>query len=387
VADLKPRDRAYFHPDPEMPGHGVRVQPNGHRQFYVITRDKNHRQRWVKLNAPIGKIAKSRDEARDVIERLKAGETPRPAKPVEKDSVAAVLAEWVTRHVKKNAIRTGPEIERIIRKYILPRWRDRAFIDIRRSDIAALLDVIEDKHGASVADSVLAVLRSAASWFAVRHDDYTPPFVKRMRRVAHKPRDRALSDDELRKVWRTAESNGVFGDLVRILLLTAQRRAVVVRMRWDQIDGDLWRIPVEDDRAKGHGGDLRLPPQALAIINRREKFYDSPFVFTGRSTPTLSGFAKRKDIFDRKSGVTGWRLHDLRRTARSLMARAGVEDDLAERVLGHARPALVQTYNVHQYLNEKGLALKRLADLIEQIVKGEPGGNVLPLKKRAAARA
>ena len=77
------------------------------------------------------------------------------------------------------------------------------------------------------------------------------------------------------------------------------------------------------------------------------------------------------------SGVAGWRIHDLRRTARSLMSRAGVLSEHAERVLGHAIGGVEGVYDRHRYDTEKAAVLTKLAHLIEQIVDGEPGGDVL----------
>src|SRR5208282_1433631 len=102
---------------------------------------------------------------------------------------------------------------RIVEKYILPYWAKRDFVEIKRSDIAMLLDVIEDKHGPSMADTVLTTLRSIASWVQSRDDSYTPPFARGMRRVPKQVRQRSriLNDDELRKVWQAAGEADLFG--------------------------------------------------------------------------------------------------------------------------------------------------------------------------------
>ena len=108
-----------------------------------------------------------------------------------------------------------------------------------------LLDSVEDVSGAWVADSVLAALRSVASWYATRHDNYAPPFVKNMRRVpaSARSRSRILDDDELRSVWKAAEaSDDVYGAFVRVALLCGQRRAKLADLKFDDLDGDVWRI-------------------------------------------------------------------------------------------------------------------------------------------------
>ena len=129
---------------------------------------------------------------------------------MQPDSFAAVAENWLKRHVEAKGLRSGDELQRVLEKYVLPHWRDRPFADIRRSDVAALLDAIEDEHGHWTADSVLSVLRALSSWYASRNDGYTPPFVKGMRRTPPQARKRAriLSDDELRTVWRAAEAAG-----------------------------------------------------------------------------------------------------------------------------------------------------------------------------------
>jgi integrase len=124
---------------------------------------------------------------------------------------------------------------------------------IRKSDVAALLDEVEDDHGARQADYVLAIVRGIMNWFATRHDDYVPPIVRGMRRTNPKERarNRKLNDGELRAVWKIAEANGTFGALVRLLLLTGQRRAKVVAMRWQDLAMDgTWTLPAEA-REKG----------------------------------------------------------------------------------------------------------------------------------------
>jgi integrase len=381
VAEL-PRKRArYFHPDPEMPGHGVRVYPAGPSAFYVIARDAFHKQRWVRLggSAEMG-IEESREKARTVIGRLKKGLEPFEAPPVRPDTVADVVQNWLRRHVEAKGLRTGTEIKRVLNRYVLPHWSDRPFADIKRSDIARLLDALEDERGAWVADSALGALRAVASWYASRQDSYVPPFVRNMRRVPEhaRKRSRILSDDELRAVWRTAEADeGPFGAFVRVALLCGQRREKIATLRWDALASDGSWIIRSEAREKGNPGVLKLPPLAMAIINAQPHIAGSPFVFTGHHNKAFAGFSRRHDAFKARCGVaTNFSLHDLRRTARSLMARAGVPTEHAERVLGHARGVIEATYNVHDYRDEMGNALAKLAALIETIVRGKPGNVV-----------
>jgi integrase len=164
--------------------------------------------------------------------------------------------------------------------HVYTAWKDRAFLEIRRSDVAALFDEVEDDHGARQADYVLAIVRGIANWYATRHNNYQPPIVKGMRRTNPKERARAriLADDEIRLIWKQAEANGTFGALIRLLLVTAQRREKVVSMRWADVSIDgTWTIAAEA-REKGTAGELVLPAAAIEIIRAQPHLGDNPFV-------------------------------------------------------------------------------------------------------------
>jgi integrase len=380
VAALPRQKKRYIQADPELRGHYVRVPPQGPCVFAAVARYQG-KQVWATLgSADVLAIDAAREQARAAIKRIKQGQPAFAPPPVQPDTVADVCAGWLKRHVEAKGLRTGYEVRRVIERYVLPRWRDRPFAEIRRSDVAALLDAVEDKHGPWVADQVLAVLGSVASWFASRNDDYVSPFVKGMRRVPAqaRKRSRTLSDTELVQVWNAAEQAGVFGAFIQLLLLTAQRRDKVASMRWSDITEDgTWTIPTEP-REKGNPGTLRLPPLAMKIIGAQPRLASNPYVFPGRSDGPLAGFSHRHAAFMALCGVDGWTLHDCRRTARSLMAKAGVSSEHAERALGHAIAGVEGVYNRYGYANETADALKRLARLIEKIVSGNPGDNVVP---------
>jgi integrase len=280
-----------------------------------------------------------------------------------------------------NGLRSEKEITRLLRVHVFPAWKDRAFLSIRRSDVAALLDRIQDDHGARQADYVLNVVRSIMNWYATRHDDYTPPIVRGMRRQNQKAQARArvLTDDEIRTIWKQAEANGTFGAIVRTCLLTAQRSRKVAAMKWADVslDGE-WSIPKEA-REKDTAGLLVLPRVALAILVKQPRLESNPYVFAGRGSGPYRGFSQAKTAFDgRLSGVAAWVIHDLRRTARSLMSRAGVRPDIAERVMGHAIAGVEGVYDRHSYRDEKADALRRLAALIDGVIN--PRENIVTIR-------
>jgi integrase len=147
-----------------------------------------------------------------------------------------------------------------------------------------------------------------------------------MRRGKSVSRERTLDQDEIRAVWKAADQMGTYGAILKTLLLTTQRRAKVATMKWDDLDGDEWTIATQE-REKGNAGTLRLPQMALDIINAQPRLAYNPFLFgaaTGKGH--LNSWTQRKGEIDAKlpRGMPDWTLHDLRRTARSLMADCDV---------------------------------------------------------------
>ena len=383
VVALKPRAQRYAYSDPELRGHYVRIQPSGAKTFVAVTRGPDGKQSWTTIGGTdVLLIEAARARAREVIGRVRNG---LPAVEPKAESFGAVAANWLKRHVAANGLRSRPEIERLLRVHVLPVWGEREFVSIRRSDVAALLDDVEDNHGARQADYCLNIVRALSNWYAARHDDYSPPIVRGMRRQSPhaQARARILSDDEIKAIWVAAEDAGAYGGLVQLALLTAQRRTKVTTMKWADIAGNEWTIP-KALREKDSAGVLKLPKAALAIIERQPRLGDNPYVFAGRGDGPINGMSKCKARLDRTSGVSGWRIHDLRRTARSLMSRAGVSSEHAERVMGHAIAGIEGVYDRHAYAAEKADALRKLATLIDSIVHSHE--DVLPLAKRAKRR-
>ncbi len=260
----------------------------------------------------------------------------------------------------------------------------RPFAEIGRGAVSRLLDTIQANSGPHQADAVLKLIRGLMLWYAGRNDDYNIPLIRGMARVKkeNRERDRSLDHDELRKVWAVAEADGVFGGIVRMLLLTGQRRDKVVSMKWTAIEDGAWTIATEEHE-KGNAGVLVLPPAALAVINQQPRIVGNEYVFAGRGGGHFKGFSARKLAFNKRVGDLPkgrWTLHDLRRTARSMLAEARVDRHTAERVLGHVLAGVEGTYDRHDYKAEKAEALQRLANHIESIIHPPTGDNVVDLK-------
>jgi integrase len=371
IAALKPDHKPNPLPDPELSGHYVRIQRSGTKSFVAVARAPSGRQIWHTIGrSSLYSIAEAREKAREAIKAIREGRDRNGA-----DAFETVAEAWFKRHVQAKGLISAPEIRSILDRHLIPAWRGRDFTSIRRGDVAKLLDTIEDANGPVAADHTLAVVRIVANWYQTRNEDYVSSVVKGMRRTNPKARsrDRILDDAEIGEVWRVAEANGAYGAFIRLALLTGQRREKIASMRWDDVNLETgeWTIPTME-REKSTAGSLTLPEAALAIINAQPRFASNPYVFAGEGASHAQCYSNRKSAFDAKlSGVAPYTVHDLRRTARSLMSRAGVRPDVAERVLGHAMRGVEGVYDRHSYAAEMEQALKMRAGLIDNILRGD----------------
>jgi integrase len=366
------------------------VSYGGSRTFRVMTYRNGKPQTYKLGTYPQMSVKEARAQARAYWQNPQRFEAQ-----AETGSFKEIADKWLKRHVEGNKLISQPEIERILAQYVFPKWKDRPFLEIRRREVNDLLDHVADHHGRSQADATLAVIRGIMNWHQTRDEDYSSPIVRGMKRNGSKKGgERTLSDEEIRALWTAAGECGLFGALVKLLLLTAQRREKVSTMQWEHVVDGAWTVPHEE-REKGTGGVLMLPQVALDLIEAQPRFANNPHVFAGSARgrrhgarsgpPAFNSWSQRKAELDKKlaqlcPGMQAWKLHDLRRTARSLMARADVRPDVAERVLGHAIPGVEGVYNKHQYVEQKADALQRVAALVGSILSPAEG-NVVRMPK------
>jgi integrase len=388
--------------DAIVPGFGVRVTDKGKKSYILTARFPGSSNPTRRTIADVGamELTKAREVARVWLSQIAAGLDPQAERERARLEAAHRLAtfgevvqQFMTQHVRRNALRSGDEIDRLLKKDVLPVWRDREFVSIRRGDVARLLDEIEARAPVH-ADHVLAILSKLFNWYMAREENYQSPVVRGMRRTAPKDhaRSRVLADDEIRLFWAASADAGTYGAFLRVALLTAQRRSKVVAMRWSDIDSEgVWTIPAEP-REKTNAGSLKLSKLALSIIEPLPRWEDCDFVFAGRGKVPINGLSKAKTALDEAMAeeagapVANWTVHDLRRTARSLMSRAGVRPDVSERVLGHAIPGVEGVYDRYSYDREKGEALAELAGLVTSIIEGKsPAAEVIRLPRAEPA--
>ena len=387
-------------------GFGVRVTAGGARAFILNYRLRGREHRFTIGAWPDWSALKAAREARNLRQRVDRGENPlddrAPAPEIK--TVSKVLDDFVARYVRNNErpLRSADHIESAFDRLVKPRIGKLGVYEVRRSHIADMLDRIEDEAGPVMADRTRAYLRKALAWYAERDDQFnlTAAFVRVKPRA--NPKDRArtrvLSDDEIRAIWPALGEAATFGALIKTLLLTAQRRDEVAHMSRKEIGEDrIWTIPPERYKTK-RPNFVPLSEDALAVIKAQPKIDGCDYVFPSRAETPFTGFGKSKAKLDKailaamkkqaKEGtriepIPNWTLHDLRRTAKTLMVRAGVRPDISERVLGHVIAGVEGTYDRHSYADEKRDALEKLAEMVERILNPMPASITMLAERRS----
>jgi len=399
----------------------VTVLPSGRRQFSIRYRFGGKQRRLMFGEYPAVLLAEARKRARHAFSAIDNGHDPageqQAAKARPTDTVAALVKEYAEKHVRVKQ-RGWKEEERVLNVNVLPFWKDRSVRELTRRDVRALVAPIVDRGSPIMANRVLAVVRRMLN-YAIRNDwlDANPAS------LIDKPgrensRDRVLADDELRAIWRLLErfpatqekqapgrkrANGdkhgnpfcpitpALAAVQKVRLLTAQRGGEVVAMRWQDLDlrtPAWWSIPGELTK---NGRPHRVPLTADVAKIIKAQCPD------GESRPDSHVFAHfGESVKDRSkkagaalSRVLGFefRGHDLRRTAATRMAAAGVPRHHISAVLNHVEggPAATRVYDRYSYDAEKRAALETWARDLSRILVAEakPRATVVAMAKRA----
>jgi integrase len=355
--------------DENVRGLALRVSST-HRGWVLFYRWNGKLTRLALGSYPATGIAAARTKALEAKRALAEGRDPRMAKA---GTFATICDEYLRREGGK--LRTLASRESLLRRLVLPILGPRPIDDIQRSEIIRCLDGVEDEQGPVQADRTLAAIGRIMNWHASRSDSFRSPIVRGMTRTKQKERarDRILTDEELRAVWKQAEANGVFGALIRFILLAAARRSEASELHWSEIRSGVWTLPAARNKTKV---DLVRPLSKAALTVLPDSGCEWVFAVDGKP---IKAFSRLKQKFDKACGVSDYVLHDLRRTARSLMSRAGVDADIAERCLGHVIPGVRAVYDRHEYRTEKARAYEALAAQVDRIIR--PRDNVVGIKR------
>ena len=260
------------------------------------------------------------------------------------------------------------------------RWGKRRLGNITDSDVIAVLDSISARTPI-LANRLHAILHKLFDWARSKKLPVTAnPCVGIERPAREKSRDRVLEDKELRKVWLAADKLGhPYAGIVKLLILTGQRRNEIAGLRWSEVDIDESVLHLPAARTKnGLAHDVPLSTPAQAVISNLPRIVDADLVFTIKRQ-RVTGFSRAKERLDAASGVTDWTLHDLRRTVASGLQRLGVRVEVTEAVLNHksgSTAGIVGVYQRHDYAGEKRDALARWGDYVDALVSGTKANGV-----------
>jgi integrase len=377
----------YF--DSQLPGFGLRVADSGHKSWVVMYRVIGKQRRYtIGTLAEVPKVEDARGRARDIMQEAARGNDPAGEKKAARakaraapkplvNTVDAVTARFIEQYCKpKN--RSWAETERILRNHVVSRWGDRELASITTDDVLTVLDELMAKRQPIAANRVLAAVRKMFNW-AVDQRRIIPvsPASGLGAPGKETERERVLTDEELIRLWRAAETMGkTSGGFVRVLILTGQRRDEVATMRWQDLDLDkgLWTLPREATKGdRSH--EVPLASMATQILLDLPRLGD--FVFTTKGDRPISGYSKIKARADKLAGIEeDWRFHDLRRTAGTGMARLRIPVSTISRVLNHKEGGVTKIYNRYSYLDEKRQALETWAAHVSGLLSPSPGNVV-----------
>ena len=254
------------------------------------------------------------------------------------DTVASVAAEYIERHARRNT-RRPEEVARLFRLHLLPTLGDRDITTVTRRDIRDLIDGIIDSGKPVQANRVQAATHALLVWAVEREIIEINPAAGLRRQTKEKARDRVLTNSELRAVWNAIDELGYpAGPLFKLLILTAARRDEVRKMRWSEIDFQkgVWTLPAERSK-NGVAHPIPLSTVAREVLAAMPRFYGVDYVFSAKGNGRCyTNLQKPKAAIDRTTGVTGWTLHDLRRTVGTGMGELGIISETIARVLNHS---------------------------------------------------
>jgi integrase len=364
--------------DAGCPGFGVKVTPKGRKVFIVLYRTGGAGSKLRKYTiGPYGRVTlhQARVAAQKVFVakldgRDLAAERREAKRRVVADRVEDLLETFIAQRLSQN--RSGGEISRLLRREVGRPWAGRSIHEITKRDVVEVVTAIEQRGAPVGANKALKSIKTFLRWCVGRAVLDQSPAEGVPLPTKEVTRDRVLDDEELARIILTARQiGGPYGGIVEFLALTGQRREEVARLQWEELDlaRRIWTIPKSRTKnAKAHV--VHLSEQALAAVKRAEQ--RRPLVFSLLGTKPFQEFSRAKRELDQLSEVTGWRLHDLRRTCVSGIARLGVAPHVADKILNHQSGTIsgvAAVYQRHQFLAERRAALDQWGAHVSQLLK------------------
>ena len=401
--------------DKIVPGLRIRVGKTGTKS-YILRKRINGKLRNITIGRHTARfgLADARRKARDLLNDIELGkDIDSKVRTVKKDAAGgatiAELFEVYFQNIVLGKKRSAREMERIFRSYILPKIGHRIADTLSRGDVTNLVEYITYERGRETPRSGRSVhqqLSAFYSWAMPKLDKLPAnPCRDAWRPKAGPPRDRVLADDELAALWLTAQAEGdPFGYVVKLLLLTAQRRSEVIEADWSEFDWNdaVWTIPA----ARAKNAKANVVPLSCHAMTALEELaalqgYAAGETKEGALFPSrtndktvVSGISKAwKRIGESvsrhlKRDVEHCTMHDLRRTAATGMQRLGIQLVVTEAVLNHqsgsAKSGVAGVYHRHHFTDEKRDALDKWAELIFEIVARFQDEDAAPIQSTSS---
>jgi integrase len=355
--------------DDKVIGLGARKQTRG--VFYYL----RYRHNGAQIMKSIGRHGSpwtpdtARNRARELLGTLASGTDPF-AQSLNSESFGAEIERYLLRKHASLKPRSFEEVERYMRKHCAPLHRLK-LDEIDRRTIAVLLGQIEQVSGPIARNRARSALSDLFSWCITEGLLETNPVQGTAKVDEGGSRERVLSHEELRKLWRNLGEDK-FSDIVRLLLLTGQRRGEISALAWSEVDlakGMIILPPTRTKNKRQH--ELPLSRQALTIIERQPRRNSSEFLFS--DVKGYKDWDTAKTKLDKRIRIAPWRLHDLRRTCATGMAELGVQPHIIEAVLNHMsghKAGVAGIYNRARYEGEMRNALQQWADHVEALIVG-----------------
>lgn len=377
----------YWDTDPM--GFGLRVSESGRKTWMVMYRVDGVQHRLTLGTYPAMSLAGARQKAKDAMQDVSKGIDPSAVKKAGRkaETFKELAAAYLERYAKKRK-RSWKKDEKAIERDLTPAFGNRKAKSIKRQDVVHLLERIVERGAPIQANRTHEILRRIFNW-AIQAGEAgieVNPAAGIEKPSKENQREKVLTDDEIRAVWKVMEAQTLLmGAMFKMRLITAQRGGEISHMRWPDIDGDWWTIPGEYSK-NGRAHRVPLSPLALSILDeirpvtgKQEWVFKSP----SRKGPIWAIWKSTADIRD-KSGVE-FRPHDLRRTASSLMTgRLGIPRFDVKKILNHVDSDITAVYDRHSYDPEKRRALDIWGDLLGKILANDKAAKaVVPIRREA----
>ena len=364
--------------DAQVRGLALLVSEGGTKSFIVMYYAGGRRRRLTLGRYPDLTLTMARAKAHSALQMVALGGDPARDKSVARREImetgfATLVAEFIAKYARPRN-RDWRETERILEREFCSRWGTISIGDISKGDVVRAIDAIVARGSPGSASRSFAILRRYFNWCAERGLVEFSPCQGLRAPTAPIARERVLSDAELASVWRCAERLGYpYGKAVQVLILTAQRKSEVIACQWTEFDlaSSTWTIAAERNKSK-RTHLIPLPKLMIELLTSMPRLHDLWLFPTATNVGPISGFSKWKAQLDAGSGVSNWRLHDLRRTAATGLASLGVGPHVIERILNHSSGTfggVAGIYNRFQYFPEMREGLDRWSAHVAELVR------------------